>query len=31
MLLAAAVIGIGWLAYSYTQTRYYVAEFERAR
>jgi protein phosphatase len=22
------VIGIGWLAYSYTQTRYYVAEFE---
>ena len=28
ILLAAAVIGIGWLAYSYTQTRYYVAEFE---
>ena len=28
ILLAAGVIGIGWLAYSYTQTRYYVAEFE---
>ena len=28
VLLAAAVIGIGWLAYSYTQTRYYVAEYQ---
>ncbi|CAB4574261.1 unannotated protein [freshwater metagenome] len=27
-LLALAAIGVGYLAYSYTQTRFYVAEFE---
>ena len=28
MLLAGVVVGIGYLAYEYTQTRYYVAEYE---
>jgi protein phosphatase len=27
-LIALAAVGIGYLAYSYTQTRFYVAEFE---
>jgi len=28
LLIALAAVGVGYLAYSYTQTRFYVAEFE---
>lgn len=28
LLIALATLGVGYLAYSYTQTRFYVAEFE---